>query len=56
MLQTLGCSIFFGALAAFVWKLPVPIVYMILMSDEVIKLPLTTIRYKTMKWLKNVTR
>ena len=51
-----GCSIFFGALAAFVWKLPVPIVYMILMSDEVIKLPLTTIRYKTMKWLKNVTR
>lgn len=51
-----GCSILFGALAAFVWKLPVPIVYMILMSDEVIKLPLTTIRYKTMKWLKNVTR
>jgi putative MATE family efflux protein len=51
-----GCSILFGALAVFVWKLPVPLVYMILMSDEIIKIPLTTIRYKSMKWLKNVTR
>ena len=51
-----GCSIFFGALAAFVWKLPVPIVYMIIMSDEIIKIPLTTLRYKSYKWVRNVTR
>lgn len=51
-----GCSILFGALAAFVWKLPVPIVYMIIMSDEVIKIPLCTIRYKSYKWVRNVTR
>ncbi len=54
---TMWCgSILCGALAAFVFKLPIPIVYVILMSDEVIKIPLTTWRYKTMKWVKNVTR
>lgn len=51
-----GCSILIAALAAFVWKLPIVIVYMILMSDEIIKIPFTTIRYKSRKWLKNVTR
>ncbi len=51
-----GCSILFGALAAFVWKLPIPLVYMIIMSDEIIKLPLTTLRYKSYKWVRNVTR
>jgi len=34
----------------------VPVVYVLLMSDELIKIPITTIRYKTYKWLKNVTR
>ncbi len=51
-----GCSILFGALAAFVWKLSVPFVYMIIMSDEIIKIPLTTLRYKSYKWVRNVTR
>ena len=51
-----GCSIIIGALAAFVWKLPITIVYMILLSDEVIKIPLSTWRYKQGKWLRNVTR
>ncbi len=51
-----GCSILFGALAAFVWKLPIPFVYMIIMSDEIIKIPLTTLRYKSYKWVRNVTR
>ncbi len=51
-----GCSILFGALAAFVWKLPIPLVYMIIMSDEIIKIPLTTLRYKSYKWVRNVTR
>jgi putative MATE family efflux protein len=54
---TMWCgSILLGALAAFVFKLPVPIVYVILMSDEIIKLPLTTWRYRSMKWVRNVTR
>ena len=54
---TMWCgSILCGALAAFVFKLPIPVVYIILMSDEVIKIPLTTWRYKSMKWVKNVTR
>lgn len=51
-----GGSILLGALAAFVFKLPVPVVYVLLMCDEVIKLPLTFWRYKKMKWLRNVTR
>lgn len=50
------CSIVIGALAAFVWKLPITVVYMILLGDEVIKLPLSTWRYKQGKWLRNVTR
>lgn len=51
-----GCSILFGALAAFVFHCNVPVVYMILMSDEIIKIPITWYRYKSYKWLKNVTR
>jgi Na+-driven multidrug efflux pump len=51
-----GCSILLGFLAAFVFKLPIYIVYTLLMSDEVIKIPITYKRYKSMKWLKNITR
>lgn len=51
-----GCSILIGWLAAFYWKLPVPVVYVILLSDEIIKIPFTTWRYKSYKWVKNVTR
>lgn len=51
-----GGSILFGALCAFVLKLPVEAVYVVLMSDEVIKVPITTLRYRQKKWLKNVTR
>jgi putative MATE family efflux protein len=51
-----GCSILFGAIAAFILKLPVPVVYVILMSDEIIKIPITTWRYRSMKWVRNVTR
>ena len=51
-----GCSILFGFLAAFVFHCGVPVVYIILMSDEVLKVPFTTWRYKTRVWLKNVTR
>ena len=51
-----GGSILIGAFAAFVLKLSIPVVYIILMCDEILKLPLTFWRYKSMKWLKNVTR
>ena len=51
-----GCSIFLGALAAFVFKLPVKTVYFILLSDEIVKLPFCYFRYKQKKWLRNVTR
>lgn len=54
---TMWCfSIAIGAFAAFKLHLPIIVVYMILMSDEVIKIPFTTWRYKSKKWLKNVTR
>lgn len=51
-----GCSILLGALAAFVFKLDVTIVYMILMCDEIIKVFLTTYRFKSYIWLNNITR
>ncbi len=51
-----GVSVFLGFIAAFVLKLPVPLVYMVLISDEIVKMPVTYRRYKSMKWLKNVTR
>ena len=51
-----GCSILFGFLAAFVFKCSVPVVYIILMSDEIIKIPITTWRYLKYKWLQDVTR
>lgn len=51
-----GGSIICGFIAAFVFKAPVQIVYMILMCDELIKVPITWMRYRGYKWLKNVTR
>ena len=49
-------SIMLGAIAAFVLHLPVEIVYVVLMCDELIKIPFSLMRYKKKKWLKNVTR
>ncbi|MDO5402779.1 MAG: MATE family efflux transporter [Eubacteriales bacterium] len=49
-------SIAFGAIGAFVLGWSVPVVYMILLSDEIIKLPFTTKRYLSGKWLRDVTR
>ncbi|MGC4019423.1 MAG: MATE family efflux transporter [Muricomes sp.] len=51
-----GGSILIGFIAAFVLKLSVPVVYIILMGDEIIKIPITWFRYRSYKWLKNVTR
>ncbi|MDO5590738.1 MAG: MATE family efflux transporter [Lachnospiraceae bacterium] len=51
-----GCSILLGAIAAFVFHASVPVVYVLLMSDELIKVPITFKRYRSYKWLKDVTR
>lgn len=51
-----GGSILMGALCAFAFHWSVPFVYIVLMSDEIIKLPFTVWRYKSEKWLRNVTR
>lgn len=44
-----------GALAAFVWKLPILVVYFLLNLDEIIKLPAVYIHYKKYHWVKNLT-
>lgn len=49
-------SILLGYLGAFVFHLPVKIVYFLLMCDEFLKVPMVLYRYKQKKWLKNVTR
>ncbi len=45
-----------GMLAAFVWKLPVLVVYFIVNMDEIIKLPAVFYHYKKYKWVRNLTR
>lgn len=51
-----GVIIPLGAVAAFWFKLPVPVVYIILTADEILKIPFVLHRYFSYKWLKNVTR
>lgn len=51
-----GIAILFGFLSAFVFKWGVYVTYIILLSDEVLKIPVTLWRYRSRKWLKNVTR
>ena len=45
-----------GALAAFVWNLPVVAVAAILTLDEFVKIPAVYIHYVKYKWVKNITR
>lgn len=45
-----------GYLAAFVFKWNITVVYMILMCDEIFKTPVCIWRFKSYKWLHNVTR
>lgn len=44
-----------GMLAAFVWDLPVMVVYFLLNLDEFVKIPAVYRHYKQYKWLKNLT-
>jgi putative MATE family efflux protein len=43
-------------LCAFVWHLHPIILYAIISLDEIIKLPISLIRYRKYKWLNNITR
>ncbi len=45
-----------GMLAAFVWKLPVLVVYFLLNLDEFVKLPAVYRHYKKYRWVRNLTK
>lgn len=45
-----------GLIAAYVWKLPVYLVYFILSQEEVIRLFLGIYVFRTKKWMKNITK
>ena len=51
-----GVGILGGALAAFVFKAPLYVVIGFILCDEEIKVPISLLRYRTYKWLRNVTR
>lgn len=44
-----------GLVAAFLLKLPVTVVYVLINIDEIVKLPAVYRHYKKYKWLKNLT-
>lgn len=45
-----------GFIAAFVFKLPVLVVYFLLCTDEFVKWPWVIKRYRSGKWLQNITK
>jgi Na+-driven multidrug efflux pump len=49
-------AVVLGMLAAFVWRLPVVAVYVLLLSDEIVKTPFSVWRYASKRWLNDVTR
>lgn len=51
-----GFAVSLGAVAAFGLKWSVPAVYVILMSDELVKIPLDTVRYRKYIWLRDITK
>ena len=51
-----GFSIILGAVTAFYLHASVKVVYVILMSDEVLKIPLSVRRFRSDKWIRNITR
>ncbi|MGL4343637.1 MAG: MATE family efflux transporter [Cellulosilyticaceae bacterium] len=45
----------FGFMAAFWWELSIPMIFLILRSDEILKVISSLIRIKSGKWIKDVT-
>ena len=55
------CSMWFFSIplsfiGAFFLGFSVPVVYIILMSDELVKIPFALWRFRSLKWLRNVTK
>jgi Na+-driven multidrug efflux pump len=51
-----GIIIPLGYLCAFVWNMSPNVLYIVLCSDEFIKMPIALIRFLKYRWLKNITR
>ena len=51
-----GYAVPAGFLCAFVLHFPPMLVYVVLCTDEFVKMPFIMARYKKYKWLKNITR
>ena len=51
-----GWAVPVGLLTAFVFKLPPLVVYAFMCTDELVKFPFAFRRYRSMKWLNNITR
>lgn len=49
-------SIPLAAVAAFIFKWPPQVVFLFILSDEIVKAPFAIMRYKSKIWLRNVTR
>ena len=49
-------SVLISAITAFYLNFPAKLVYILIMSDEIIKQPLIIWRYRSKKWINNVTR
>jgi Na+-driven multidrug efflux pump len=45
-----------GAFAGLILKLPIYLVYLCLMSDEIIKFLIGIWRFRSRKWIRNITR
>ena len=51
-----GIVVPLGFLGAFVWKLPIWVVYIFINMDEWVKIPAVFHHYKKYQWVKNLTR
>lgn len=51
-----GIVVPLGLLAAFVWELPLYVVYCIIYSDEIIKLPAVWKHYRKYLWVRDLTK
>lgn len=49
-------SVPLGFIAAFVLHLPPMVVYLLISTDELVKLPVYYLRYKQGKWIRNITK
>ncbi|MBQ3638295.1 MAG: MATE family efflux transporter [Clostridia bacterium] len=51
-----GWAVPVGLLTAFVFRLPPLVVYAFMCTDEFVKMPFALVRFKSGKWLNNITR